>query len=706
MAKQTSSLAKIIPLRSAEAMTTSANTSQQLERASKELDTKQKERDEKQLKSQDKLITNLDKLVAALQNNMGAKVSGNRAAELGKSVVNPNYKQGGIWDQRSVADQAKDLLGGRKGSDGKRDAFDPNSLRYKVGSLKGLADTTGLIQPDSFFGNLLGRREDRMKRTDTLTKLNPQMKNLKQFGGDEKKVRAYYDKQYKDEYAPAQAKLQGEQYKLDSLMASGISEKELERTVGGKKQIKSRDVAAADLLMKDKFKKGELQELTAKPEMSKTQGFTASGVGASNVIPFPSKNNDNFTSGAEKEGELENIRLMNEQNRVLISIQENTAVMPKLLLAFENEAKREAASDQAQLEAAAAAGAAGGSGLMDMAGDLLGKGKGGLKSAAGKAGGFLKGAGGFLAKRAGPLAAITSVVAGGMTAYEGYNAASDAEAKGEITKEQATVKKGGAIGEGTGQAVGGAVGALKGAALGAAVGSVIPVVGTAIGGLVGAAIGGIGGSFLGGKIGNFVGETGGKIKNWFSGPNSDKSGAETKVQTMAATPNSQGQTKIAAPIAAPKQEPCMVPAAIKTSGTSTQASQVPAAIKTSGTSTQASQVPAAIKTSGTSTQASQTFPLKSDGTASQTFPLKSDGTPVKVKQKQVTPKAVQPAVADRVAKTSADVQASKDAPAPSSNVQTNVSQTNVQQRNTQAIKPPIRNQDSSFYNMVEARYVY
>ena len=533
MAKQTSSLAKIIPLRSAEAMA-SSQASSELQKTSKEIDQNQKERDEKQLKSQEKVISNLDRLVVALQNNSGAKVSGNKAAELGRSVM-PNYKQGGTWDQRSVKDQAADFLKGRAGTDGKRDAFDPNSLRYKFGSLKGIADTTGLVQPDSFFGNLLGRREDRMKRTDTLTKLNPQMKNLKQFGGDESKVRDYYDKQYKEQFAPSQAKLQGEQYKLDSLMASGISESELEKTIGGKKQIKARDAAAADMLLSDKMKKAEVKELSAAPEMTKSQGFAASGIGASNVIPFPTKSSsDNFMSGSEKETELENIRLMGEQNSVLKVIQENTAAMPQLLRAFQEETKRETAADQAQLEATAAGGGSG-SGIMDMAGDLLGKGKGAL----GKAGGFLKGAGGFLAKRAGPLAAIASVAAGGVTAYQGYNAASEKEAKGEITKDEATVEKGGAIGEGAGQAAGGAVGALKGAAVGAAIGSVVPVIGTAIGGVVGAAIGGIGGSFLGGKAGKFLGETGGKIKNWFSSSNPDKSGAEAKVATMTAAPQQQ-----------------------------------------------------------------------------------------------------------------------------------------------------------------------
>ena len=65
-----------------------------------------------------------------------------------------------------------------------------------------------------------------------------------------------------------------------------------------------------------------------------------------------------------------------------------------------------------------------------------------------------------------------------------------------------------------------------------------------------------------------------------------------------------------------------------------------------------------------------------------------------------------PRTADTVASTSAANQAMKEAPAPNNVTSTNVSSTKVENRNTQAIKPPIRNQDSSFYNMVEARFVY
>ncbi len=534
-----SNLAKIIPLRPG--MDGSTVPFDEATKKYKEVAEKAEKSDDKILKSNEKLSTNLEKLAKAI--SVGT-IKPNEA---------PNYKEGGTWDQRTIKDQGKDYLMGRKGADGKRDPFDKDSLKYKFGSIRGLAKTLNVVEDDSFVGNLLGRREDKLKRADTLMKMNPQMKNLKQFKGDDEKVRQYYIKQHEEEFAPAQAKAQAEKYKLDSMLQSGINPDELAKSVGGKRQIKAVEAAQADELLKDKFRKQEVK--------STLDGMAASVPGSmpSNVIPFPSPSGGSGGGfGSDKESTLENNRLMVQQNDMLSGMRENTATLPTYLEEWREEVKRQTKFD-AELLQAVKEGGGGGGGLMDMAGSALdalgGKGgKGGaLRGAAGKLGGMLKGAGGFLAKRAGPLAAVASVVSGGMTAYEGYNAASDKEAKGLITKEEATVEKGGAIGEGGGQAVGGAVGALKGAAVGAAVGSVIPVVGTAIGGLVGAAIGGIGGSYLGGKAGKFLGETGGKIKNWFSSSNPDKSGAEAKVASMTATPQAQTEPKVTHATAAGKK---------------------------------------------------------------------------------------------------------------------------------------------------------
>jgi hypothetical protein len=127
--------------------------------------------------------------------------------------------------------------------------------------------------------------------------------------------------------------------------------------------------------------------------------------------------------------------------------------------------------------------------------------------------------------------AALAVAGGAYTAYSGFSEASDEqeaqladiEAKkksGELTpdqaaamtkqvNEQATEKKGGAIGKGTGMAAGG----LAGMKLGAALGSFAGPVGTVVGGVAGGALG----AFAGSSLGEKAGELGGKVVNFFSG---------------------------------------------------------------------------------------------------------------------------------------------------------------------------------------------
>ena len=124
------------------------------------------------------------------------------------------------------------------------------------------------------------------------------------------------------------------------------------------------------------------------------------------------------------------------------------------------------------------------------------KGKKGAKGAKGAASGAKSAASSAkgLVKGLGVAGAVLSV---GMLASD----ISDINAKeksGEITKREADVGKGEAVGG----AAGGAAGALGGAAAGAAIGSVVPVIGTVIGGAIGAAIGG----YLGMKGGEVAGK--------------------------------------------------------------------------------------------------------------------------------------------------------------------------------------------------------
>ena len=146
-------------------------------------------------------------------------------------------------------------------------------------------------------------------------------------------------------------------------------------------------------------------------------------------------------------------------------------------------------------------------------------------------------------KFAGPAAGVIAVGAGAMTAYEGAKDVDEKVKKGELTKDEGTVKKSEAVGTGVGQAAGGAGGAWAGAAAGAAMGSVVPVVGTVIGGLLGAAVGG----WLGSKGGEIVGQQVGKNvgKSLTEKPLVDASGRATAatdprvVGTVQTTPTTQ-----------------------------------------------------------------------------------------------------------------------------------------------------------------------
>ena len=107
-------------------------------------------------------------------------------------------------------------------------------------------------------------------------------------------------------------------------------------------------------------------------------------------------------------------------------------------------------------------------------------------------------------KFAGPAAGVLAVGAGALTAYEGSKDVDEKVKKGELTKDEGTVKKSEAIGTGAGQAIGGAGGAALGAAIGTAI---FPVVGTVIGAAVGGWLFSKGGEIVGEKVGKSVGKS-------------------------------------------------------------------------------------------------------------------------------------------------------------------------------------------------------
>ena len=397
-----------------------------------------------------------------------------------------------------------------------------NTLKPRVDSIKegakdfftmrGFLDKTGIVKRGSggILSEYLDRNEAKKKYVDQRMKTKGTT-----FGS-----RETFAKQFDSQQA-IQYDINKNEKEIKNLRENGATDIGLKRSgLLDKRAQLATNLAKVDPSVRPEGfdpKTGKIKE--AKPETAVEQQNKSK---SAKVIPFTGGGSEAPASLGSEENMLEQNRMISEQSELLKKIEENTRGL-----------KGPAGAAPA---AAAAAEESGGFGLTDM----LGKGRlGKIAKTAGR--GLMSGAraaGGFLMKRAGPLAAVAAVGAGAYEGYQGYNAASDKQdaakedikakvESGEITQgeanklekqvdETATVEKGGAVGKGTGMAIGGAAGALKGAAVGAAIGSVVPIVGTVVGGAIGATVGAIGGSYLGGKGGEWLGKKAGQVKNWAS----------------------------------------------------------------------------------------------------------------------------------------------------------------------------------------------
>lgn len=247
------------------------------------------------------------------------------------------------------------------------------------------------------------------------------------------------------------------------------------------KDIKARDKATAQIMKADPREQSKLKA-DAKKEVEAASKHTE-------------KSEDQFE--ADKQQQANASDMLNVQKTEAAN---ETKMGETLIQSLEVQKQ--------MLEALKEGGTGGGEGgsLLDTATDLMGKGKGKL----GKAGSMLGKTAGFLGKHAGKIGAIGGIAMGAYDAYTGWGDANEQLAAGQITEDQANVKKSEAVGGG----VGGAAGAWGGAAAGAAIGSVVPVVGTAIGGLVGGALGYMGGSAIGKKAGGAITEGYQGAKKW------------------------------------------------------------------------------------------------------------------------------------------------------------------------------------------------
>lgn len=390
-------------------------------------------------------------------------------------------------------------------------------------SARGFLDKMGIARrgESGLISDFMDKRENRKNWVESRMRADPNMKNLKQYGGDEEKVKQYLTKRY-DEKVSVEEKIFQNKEDIAEQRKRGMSDEQIKRMGLFKKQ----DELATQLKEIDPSLKQKPQ--TAKEQESKaTEPKRQSEEKSAKVLPFTKQESAGTTANAlgNEETMLEQNKMIAEQTGILQKIEENTAVLKTI----------GAVGGAAPVAAAAAEG--GGPGILDM---IPGKKiLGGLKTA-GK--GLLKGAGTvgrFALRNAGRLGAVGAVGMGLYEGYQGWSAAGEKEEatvadinakveSGEITPEQgealkkeagetATVEKGAAAGKGTGMALGGAAGALKGAAAGAALGSIVPGVGTVIGGAIGATVGAIGGTYLGGKAGEWIGEKAGKATNWVKG---------------------------------------------------------------------------------------------------------------------------------------------------------------------------------------------
>jgi hypothetical protein len=427
---------------------------------SKEIKSKQEElkSNEKLLDSHKKLTTNIEKLTKTISDSVLGKnkAKADRAEDIaGKQKL----------DYRGIGQQFKEKIMGRGG-----DKFDTNSLRYKLGSLRGLARTTGLVSEGGFIDNKLAVREERLRTATRMTEANAGMENLKQFGS-KAAVEQYYQRRGQDTIK-ARAGLQSEEYNREKYREAGISDEEYERTTGGRQQVKKLAEAGQAVINVDPRLQGEKK----------------------GDIRFAGPDEDKLNVSEEEDSQLKAIESASEPTEELISI---TKV----------EIERKTKADADLLEAIKGIETAGGGALSDIA--SAASSIGGKKAGVG----MLAKAGTFLAGNAGAITGGASILAGGVAAYKGYsdyNEADEQVKSGAITEDEGDIKKTGAAGTG----IGGVGGALVGGKAGAAIGTLIfPGVGTAIGGALGAGIG----AFAGSKAGKGIGEWGSKTYKSLTG---------------------------------------------------------------------------------------------------------------------------------------------------------------------------------------------
>ena len=488
-------------------------------------------------KTGDNLNSNVIKLTAQLRKvSLGESVKGEQLDS--KVLPFPSIQSAKIVSTpTNTAEVIENVKGRRRYNEGQNVKDDLKDLF----SVRGFLDKMNIAPrgESGMLSDFMDKREDRKNWVDSRMRADPNMKNLKQFGGDDGKVKEYLTKQHSKKLETEESIFKNEE-DIAEQRKRGMSDAQIKRMGLFDKQTElSTNLAKIDPSVRPQTAKD--QEQKANENKKQTEQKDAK------VLPFTKELSAGSTglgtSLGNEEAMLEQNRMIAEQTSLLTKIEENTAILKTM----------KGGVGSAPVAEAAAGGAVGGS-LLDMIPT-----KNIARGARSVGRGLVQGAkavGRFALRRAGPLAAVASVGAGLYEGYQGYQKAGEQEQSalenidakvesGEISedeakglrveaRETATVDRSASVGKGGGMAAGGAVGALKGAALGAAVGSVVPIVGTVIGGAIGAGLGAIGGSYLGGKIGEKAGQFFGSVKNRFFG----KSGESDKVKRVEAAEQS------------------------------------------------------------------------------------------------------------------------------------------------------------------------
>lgn len=241
--------------------------------------------------------------------------------------------------------------------------------------------------------------------------INPQMANLKQFGGDTKKVEEYWRGKYKEQQSVKREQVRTET-RIEELRKAGYSEDEIARA-GLLKERREQDDALATVDKRyDKSREAERAEIK---ETTKAGKAAAKASAASK----PSVEGKISTGGslALEESTSETARVVAEDSANLKAVADNTAEMVKLFRAF-STAKPEGT------EAAKKEGDEGGIDLPDIDIDLRRKGRGlgrAAKGLAKRAAGALRSGAAMIGRgavAAAPYAAPAAIAYGAANAVD------------------------------------------------------------------------------------------------------------------------------------------------------------------------------------------------------------------------------------------------------------------------------------------------